>query len=188
MSKRDPEGRRRKIVEAAGQLIAEVGVTGLTHRLVAARAEVPLGATTYYFTSLDDLSAAALRHLADETTAELDGWAAALDAGADVPATLARLMADYLADRGRALLETELYVAAARRAELRPLARAWGDGLARILAAHADPAAGRAVAVFLDGVLVHALVRDEPLDLPALTASLTKLLSGSTPARPRPRS
>ncbi|MFD0741101.1 TetR/AcrR family transcriptional regulator [Phytohabitans flavus] len=115
MTKRDPEGRRRKIVEAAGQLIAEVGVAGLTHRLVAARAGVPLGATTYYFTSLDDLSAAALRHLTEQTTAELDAWAAALDTSADVPATLAGLMADYLTDRGQALLDTELYVAAARR-------------------------------------------------------------------------
>jgi len=154
-----------------------VGVAGLTHRLVAARAEVPLGATTYYFTSLDDLSAAALRHLTDETTAELDAWAAALAASADVPSTLAGLMADYLADRERALLDTELYVAAGRRPELRPLAKAWGDGLVRILSAHADPAAARATAVFLDGALVYALVRDEPLDLSALRVTLTRLLS-----------
>ncbi|MDQ7905424.1 TetR family transcriptional regulator [Phytohabitans sp. ZYX-F-186] len=176
-SKRDPEGRRRKIVEAAGQLVGEVGVAGLTHRLVAARAGVPLGATTYYFTSLDDLSAAALRHLTEEMVAGLDAWEAALEGSADVPATLAGLMADYLADRGQALLETELYVAAARRPELRPLARTWGDGLVRILAAHAEPAGARAAAALLDGVLVHALVRDEPLDLPALRASLTKLLT-----------
>lgn len=164
-------------MEAAGQLIGEVGVAGLTHRLVAARAGVPLGATTYYFTSLDDLSEAALRHLTEEMAAELDTWAAALDSGADLPATLAGLMAGYLADRGRALPETELYVAAGRRPELRPLARAWGDGLVRVLGAHAEPAAARAVAVFLDGVLVHALVRDEPIDQPALRAALTKLLS-----------
>ncbi|MFC0526212.1 TetR/AcrR family transcriptional regulator [Phytohabitans kaempferiae] len=177
MTKRDPEGRRRRIVEAASQLVAEVGVAGLTHRLVAARAEVPLGATTYYFASLDDLSAAALQHLTDETVRELEGWAAALAASDRLPATLAALTADYLADRSRALLETELYVAAARRPELRPLALAWADGLTRVLGAHAPPAAARAAATFLDGVLVQALVRDEPLDLPALEASLTKLLT-----------
>jgi DNA-binding transcriptional regulator YbjK len=177
LSKRDPEGRRRRIVEAAGELIHEVGVGGLTHRLVAARAEVPLGATTYYFSSLDDLSVAALQHLTDEMAQDLDEWAAALGASSDVPATLVELTAGYLADRDQALLEGELYVAAARRPELRPLARAWGDGLVRIISPYADQASAQAVAVFLDGVLVHALARDEPPDRPALTASLRKLLT-----------
>jgi DNA-binding transcriptional regulator YbjK len=175
--KRDPEGRRRRIVEAAVELIPEVGVAGLTHRLVAARAEVALGATTYYFTDLDELSAAALRHLTDRMAADLASWAAVLDASVDIPATLAALTAEYLADRRHALLETELYVAAARRPELRPLAQEWDDGLVRLLGAHADSAAARATAVFLCGVLVYAVVRDEPIDLPALTASLRKLLT-----------
>lgn len=175
--KRDPEGRRRKIVEAAAELIPEVGVAGLTHRLVAARAGVPLGATTYYFTDLDELSAAALRHLTDRVAADLAGWAALLDASDDVPATLAALTAEYLADRSRALLETELYVAAARRPELRPLALEWDEGLARILGAHTDPATARATSIFLCGVLVYALVRDEPVDVPALTTTLRKLLT-----------
>lgn len=175
--KRDPEGRRRRIIEAAVELIPEVGVAGLTHRLVAARAEVALGATTYYFTDLDELSAAALRHLTDRMEADLAGWAAVLDASDDVPATLAALTADYLADRRQALLETELYVAAARRPELRPLAQEWDDGLTRIIGAHTDPAAARTTAIFLCGVLVYAVVRDEPIDLPALTASLRKLLT-----------
>jgi TetR/AcrR family transcriptional regulator, regulator of biofilm formation and stress response len=177
LTKRDPEGRRRRIVEAAGELIPEVGVAGLTHRLVAARAEVPLGATTYYFTDLDDLSAAALRHLTDRMKADLERWAAVLDASTDVPATLVTLTAEYLADRRQAQLETELYFAATRRPELRPLAMEWDDGLTQVVAAHADPAAARAVAVFLCGVLVYALVRDEPLDLPALDTSLRKLLT-----------
>lgn len=152
-------------------------MAGLTHRLVAARAGVPLGATTYYFTDLDDLSAAALRHLTDRMEADLEEWAAVLNASADLPATLAELTAEYLADRGRALLETELYVAAARRPELRPLAMRWDDGLTRIIGACADPAAARAVAIFLCGVMLYALVRDEPVDLPALKTSLRTLLT-----------
>lgn len=37
----------------------EVGPAAVTHRGIAARAEVPLAATTYYFDSLDDLVGAA---------------------------------------------------------------------------------------------------------------------------------
>ncbi|MFB9840394.1 TetR/AcrR family transcriptional regulator, partial [Actinoallomurus acaciae] len=62
--RRDPEGRRRAIVDAACALIPEVGVGGLTHRAVAARAGVQLGSTTYHFATLDDLSRAALAHAA----------------------------------------------------------------------------------------------------------------------------
>ena len=54
--RRDPEARRREIVTAAAELIVEIGVDALTHRKVAARAGVPLGSTTQYFATLDDLS------------------------------------------------------------------------------------------------------------------------------------
>src|SRR4051794_24296750 len=50
----DPD-RRRRIVEAAVDVIAEHGVAGTTHRLIAAAADVPLGSLTYHFTGLDDL-------------------------------------------------------------------------------------------------------------------------------------
>ncbi len=71
--RRDPEARRREIVTAAAELIVEVGAEAVTHRKVAARAGVPLGATTQYFDTLDDLRSAAFRALADEVDARLDG-------------------------------------------------------------------------------------------------------------------
>jgi TetR/AcrR family transcriptional regulator, regulator of biofilm formation and stress response len=46
-SANDPE-RQQRIAEAAIQVVADRGVEGLTHRAVAAGAEVPLGSTTYY--------------------------------------------------------------------------------------------------------------------------------------------
>ena len=64
--RRDPEERRRTIVEAAATLITEAGSEGLTHRLVAKRAGVPLGSTTQYFATLDDLREAALARLQEE--------------------------------------------------------------------------------------------------------------------------
>ena len=53
--RRDPEGRRRAIIEAAAELIVEGGAASLTHRAFAARAGVSLGSTTQYFGSLDEL-------------------------------------------------------------------------------------------------------------------------------------
>ena len=61
--------RREAIVRAAADLVLREGPAAVTHRVVAARADVPLAATTYYFTGLDDLMSAAGRLI-------VEGWAA----------------------------------------------------------------------------------------------------------------
>jgi DNA-binding transcriptional regulator YbjK len=43
------EARRTAIVDAALRLVARGGPRAVTHRAVAAEADVPLAATTYYF-------------------------------------------------------------------------------------------------------------------------------------------
>ncbi|MEQ3550973.1 TetR family transcriptional regulator [Pseudonocardia nematodicida] len=58
------ERRRALLVDAAADLLAEGGFEAIRHRAVAERAGVPLAATTYYFSSLEDLVTAALDSLA----------------------------------------------------------------------------------------------------------------------------
>jgi TetR/AcrR family transcriptional regulator, regulator of biofilm formation and stress response len=185
LSRRDPAGRRRAIIEAAVEVIAENGIDAVTHRRVAAAAGVPVGSTTYYFKDLKDLVHAALSHATDLTVQGLDQWSQALEASTDPAATLAELTGDYLAERDRFRTVNELYTAAAHHPELRPLARAWSDGLTGLLIPHADPHTARAAAVFIDGALLHALIHDQPLDTTTLTTALTALLASHepTPAR-----
>lgn len=56
------EQRRAALVRAASLLLAEMGPETVTARAVAARAEVPLAAVSYYFRTVDDL----LRQAAEE--------------------------------------------------------------------------------------------------------------------------
>jgi DNA-binding transcriptional regulator YbjK len=56
-----PLPRREAILDAALELIAERGTEQLTHRSVAEAAGVPLGSTTYYFASRDELVREAFR-------------------------------------------------------------------------------------------------------------------------------
>lgn len=174
--RRDPEARRRAIIDAACELIPEVGVDGLTHRLVAARAGVPLGATTYYFATLDDLTKTALSHATQITAGYLRSWAEALRVSGDIAVTLAELTEECLADRPRALIETELYLAAIRRPELRPLARMWFDGLVALLSEHVPRSRATAAAFLLDGAIIRALSDDGTLDTVALTETLRLVL------------
>jgi DNA-binding transcriptional regulator YbjK len=183
-ARRDPEARRQQIVTAAVRAIAEVGVGNVTHRRIAALAGVPLGSTTYYFPTLDDLVAAALREVTEYSRAGLEAWAEDLTVSRDLPATFVDLASRYLVDRDQALLEYEVCLAAARTPELRPAAQLWIDGLRRICARFAGPERGFALAALLDGFLLQALVTDGPVDTNGLRAGVAALLSPRTAAEP----
>jgi TetR/AcrR family transcriptional regulator, regulator of biofilm formation and stress response len=174
---RDPAGRRQAIIDAATRVIAEAGLAGLTHRRVAEVADVPVGSTTYYFKDLDELREAALGDAAHASIEGLDEWAEALSDNTDLPGALARLTAEFLANHDRYRAVNELYAAASHRPELRPLARMWSDGLIKILEPRTGRATARAVAVFIDGALLHVLITGEPLSTAALTQALAKLLT-----------
>jgi DNA-binding transcriptional regulator YbjK len=175
---RDPEARRAALAGAAVEVIAEVGIGRTTHRAVAARADLPLGATTYYFPTLDDLIAAGLQQVTDAMSADLHAWADRLGSAEDLAATLVTLIEEYLADRRRARIEYELYVAAARDEALRPMATAWLRGLHEILAPHVAPEAAQNMSALIDGALLQSLVSGEPLNTRALTAAI-RILAAS---------
>jgi AcrR family transcriptional regulator len=61
------EQRRLAILQATLRVIVRDGVRGVRHRAVAAEAEVPLSATTYYFKDIHDLLADAFTLYAQET-------------------------------------------------------------------------------------------------------------------------
>lgn len=54
-SRQGSEQRRQAILDAALRIIVRDGVRAVRHRAVAAEADVPLSATTYYFKDIDDL-------------------------------------------------------------------------------------------------------------------------------------
>nr|WP_291413879.1 TetR family transcriptional regulator [Actinophytocola sp.] len=185
-ARRDPEGRRRAILRGAVQEIAEVGVGQVTHRRIAARAGVPLGSTTYYFPTLDDLVSQALREATETARAGLESWAEELLRSQDLPTTFVELARRYLDDREQALLEYELCLAATRTPELRPVARLWIDGLRGICSRFVGgPERGFALAALVDGALLQALVTGEALDADGLRAGVEGLVvSRRTAARP----
>ena len=47
--------RRQQILEAALKIIGEEGLRGLTYRSIAEAANIPLGSTTYYYSSIEEL-------------------------------------------------------------------------------------------------------------------------------------
>jgi len=174
---RDPEARRAALAHAAMEVIAESGVGRTTHRAVAARAGLPLGATTYYFPTLDDLIAAGLRHALDTLQADMRAWDERLRTAPDLPEALTALVSEYLTDRNQVRIEYELFVAAARDTTLRPIAEAWMTGLPAIVEQTYGHEAAHNICALLDGVILQTLISGTELDAPRLTAALRRLTS-----------
>lgn len=173
---RDPETRRREIVAAAAELIVEVGVGALTHRLIAARAGVPLGATTQYFATLDDLRAAALHHLAAQIDERIERVRSTLRAHGATPEVLTELILQGLADARALEADRAVVTAAVNDPQLRELARRWSTQLAGFLVEEYGADRATAAATFIDGVLWHSRINDEPLRGSVIRTALAGIL------------
>ncbi|MFE9683801.1 TetR/AcrR family transcriptional regulator [Streptomyces sp. NPDC006285] len=165
MARRHDPGRRQRIIDAAIRVVAAKGIDGLSHRSVAAEADVPLGSTTYHFRTLDELLVAALRQATDGFARSVAARTAPADPGADLAADLAALGSDWLAgDRTGVEVEYELYLAALRRPALRPVADEWGRDFAELLARRTDPVTARALVALIDGICLRVLLTGAPYD------------------------
>lgn len=181
--RRDPEGRRAAIITAAAELIGESGVAALTHRAVAARAEVAVGSTTRYFTSIGDLRTAALKTLADDNEREITRIAELLREAdtttgvtTDVIDSCAAVLHDFLVNTRRVQASVVMLGTATTDPSLRTVALQWSDELTRLLARHVGHDRAVAVVAYIDGVTVHAAFHDSPVTRDRITTTLSAIL------------
>ncbi|MEU9994981.1 TetR family transcriptional regulator [Streptomyces sp. NPDC050848] len=173
----DPE-RRQRIVDAALRVVGARGIAGLSHRTVAAEADVPLGSTTYHFASLDELLVAALRQANEGFGRQLRERAELPDMEADLASALARLMGEWIGgERTGVELEYELYLAALRRPALRPVAAEWTEAVTGVLARHTDLVTARALVALMDGICLQVLLTGTAYDEAYARAMLARLLT-----------
>lgn len=171
----DPE-RRQRIIDAAIRVVGRDGIAGLSHRSVAAEADVPLGSTTYHFATLEELMVAALRQ-------SNEGFGRTLaerlpEAGRkDLAAELAGALGEWLGgERTGVELEYELYLAALRRPALRPVAAEWTEDAAALLARRTDPVTARALVALMDGICLQVLLTGGSYDEEYARTALARLI------------
>ncbi|MCF3174692.1 TetR family transcriptional regulator [Streptomyces sioyaensis] len=166
MGRRYDPDRRQRIIDAAISVVGERGIAGLSHRSVAAAADVPLGSTTYHFATLDELLIAALRQVNGEWLADFARWVDGIDPAAPLTDEVARFVEVTLTgDRSRLELEYELYLAALRREAVRPIAAECLDEMVRLLGRRiGDERTARAVVAVADGLLLQHLLTGAPFE------------------------
>jgi len=165
MARRYDPDRRQRIIDAAMRVVRAKGLDGLSHRSVAAEADVPLGSTTYHFATLDELMVAALRQANDRFGEMLAAEAELWGPGSDLAASLARLLGEWLqGDVARVELEYELYLAAVRKPVLREVAAEWAESARELLTEWTDEVTARGVVALIDGICLQVLLTGEGYD------------------------
>lgn len=182
----DPKRRVEEISTATEQVIAERGIEGLTHRAVAEKAGVPLGATTYHFATKDDLIQAALQRSVDRYAAYLSDWVA--QRPELTPEQLTVLLTDAIMgcfgpQRDQQVMEFELYLAALRRPALRPIADRFTDLSAEALLPYVDELTARTAAMTTSGLALRGLAGTTPPTRAEVEAILRRVLTPN-PALP----
>ncbi len=164
-------GRREQILDATLRVIGREGRSAVTHRAVAEEAGVPLGSTTYYFDSRDDLLGQALEQVAAqevERYARLGEELRSVGSGKELADRLISELVAAAEDRVAYIAEYELWLEAGRRPDLRDAAQSWCNAEQGAIAAalrelgSSDPRADASIVVAtLDGLGERVLARDE---------------------------
>jgi DNA-binding transcriptional regulator YbjK len=148
--------RRRQLVRAALVVLERDGLSGLTHRAVAAEAGVPLASATYHFDGIDDLAVCTILESTDEFLRTLRERSD----GADLSGYAAALADELSRHRGRVIAGYELYLLAARRPALREAATAWARAGTEPLLAEVEPLRRRGFRAAVDSVCLQALLAE----------------------------
>jgi AcrR family transcriptional regulator len=174
---------REQLLDAAAQLVGEVGWGAVTTRLVAERAGVNAALVHYHFSSVPDLLSAAALRFAEQVLAES---AEALRA-AEPAEGIGRLLEDlsrYTGSDPRSLLLTEALLASHRLPGLRSaLAALVADFRTRVAEwlRSAGVRDADAVALLLgaavDGLVLHRAL-DESVDFRVVAGPFRRLVAG----------
>jgi DNA-binding transcriptional regulator YbjK len=195
------EERRQALLEATLKIIEDEGLEGVTHRRVADAAGVPLAATTYYFSSKEDLMQAAMETLIARETANLKAigdlvvQARDLSVEEGVEAVIAWQSELLRNHRNQRFAELELYLRVARTAprptDLPDWPHAFHEVAATLLDSMGVENAEReanAVVALIHGLVLHGLISKDPdyidhVFAPAIRAHFARVLPGmATPA------
>jgi DNA-binding transcriptional regulator YbjK len=151
----DPD-RKSRILDATIEVIAEHGVAGTTHRLIAAAADVPLGSLTYHFRSLEDLRAQAFQRHAEQMSVVYAAHFEHVETREQfIQAATDLIHGDAGADSRDWAIAYELYLAALREPALRTITESWMRTSRAVLERFVDPTSARGVDALIEGLIMH---------------------------------
>lgn len=181
-------GRARKdlLLDATLAIIAERGISGVTHRSVAAAAGVPHSSTTYFFDSLDDMIGEAVAHAMAAELERLEQFRSVLVSGTNSPGAAIDEFVEIVRSQSQdhTVAQFEIYLFASRHPALRVHVEKILDETRALAAAVlqtngvTDPHAAAAVVALIDGFALHRIARSEEVQFQSLAHALRAAIVG----------
>ncbi|HWH26701.1 MAG TPA: TetR family transcriptional regulator [Pseudolysinimonas sp.] len=151
----DPD-RRERIVTVATQIVARDGLDALTHRAVAAEADVQVGSTTYYFPTKEDLISAVIENAVRKGPGMLGEQLEAFNASVDLPGALTRVLTELVTNQfDQTLVDYEIHAAVRRRPTLSALVTRWPNIEYDAIVKYTDPETAKFLGDLFEGLLVQ---------------------------------
>lgn len=154
-SKRDPQGRRRAIAQAAAELLLFEGPKSVTHRSVAKKAQVPLGSTTQYFSSIDELKRAGYDVISRGVERGYDELIAQSEKAKNDSEALAVCIYDYVTNIEEVRADMVLSAAAIKDEELRALLERNNERYEASLKQYMSDNQAKMISVFTNGLMLE---------------------------------
>lgn len=173
---RDPAGRKQAIVNAAADLISREGSSKITNRRVAEEAGVPLGSTTQYFKSIDELRREGLAEVARRIEREYDEVFLVTEQGSRDAAALAEVINEYLSDRHRVHADAALYAAAIEDPEVEDITRSAFESFLRRCRPFMDEQRAKILCAFMEGAMINSCFMGVPYDRDTIRTAVNLIL------------
>ena len=154
-SKRDPQGRRRAIAQAAAELLLFEGPKSVTHRSVAKKAQVPLGSTTQYFSSINELKRAGYDVISRGVERGYDELIARSEKAKNDSEALAVCIYDYVTNIEEVRADMVLSAAAIKDEELRALLERNNERYEASLKQYMSDNQAKMISVFTNGLMLE---------------------------------
>lgn len=154
-SKRDPQGRRRVIAQAAAELLLFEGPKSVTHRSVAKKAQVPLGSTTQYFSSINELKRAGYDVISRGVERGYDEFVAQSEKAKDDSKALAACIYNYVTNVEEVRADMVLSAAAIKDEELRALLERNNERYEASLKQYMSDSQAKMISVFTNGLMLE---------------------------------
>lgn len=179
------EASKQAILTAATAVVADNGLSGLTHRAVAAVAGVSHALVTYQFATAAALRQATFGNAIDHLTSELGLLVAEMHDRSETPWMGGELAVRLATDlRAETLTTHELLLAASRNPELRPVAQSLVDRIADLLEPLTDDRErAEAASTALLGSVIAGMAVGADQDLDAFRSGVEHLVDLFDPHR-----
>lgn len=173
----DPK-RREKIIQATLEAVKTYGVHAVTHRKIAAIAQVPLGSMTYYFAGMDALLVK-LYTFTENMSRQYQDFCAGDGCGGACQAITEMIYGSQVTTPDNMALMYQLYAYASDKPALKIVMQNWMQRSQNTLAQWFDAQTARALDAFIEGMTLHFVTDRTPLAREAIL-QMVKRIAGES--------